>query len=77
MLRIAFQNQKKDFKELKNRELRERQIKITKEIGELFFQTINKPVGDMDKFEQKEIMKKVTFAKNTSYNWLINYTLSS
>ena len=26
----------------------------------------------MHQFEKKEVMKKRTFAKNTSYDWLIN-----
>ena len=27
----------------------------------------------MDKFEEKEMMKKRSFAKNDWYNWLISY----
>ena len=27
----------------------------------------------MDKFDEKEMMKKRLFAKNTCYDWLVNY----
>ena len=56
----------KDFIALKDRE-----VKIKREIEELFFKSSIVSVDDMDKFEQKE-MKKIKPIKNTSYDWLIN-----
>ena len=50
---------KKDFIELKDRKL-----KIIRQIKELFFKSIIVSVGDMDKSEQKE-MKKIRTIKNT------------
>ena len=32
---------------------------------------------DIDKFEKEEIIKKIPLAKNTWYDWLINYILNS
>ena len=57
----------KDFIELKDKE-----VKIKREIEELFFKPIIVSLDDMDKFEQKEI-KKVRPIKDTWYDWLINY----
>ena len=53
----------KVFKEIKDRELRDMKSKIRKEIEELFLKPINVSINDMDKFEEKEMMKKITFAK--------------
>ena len=39
---------------------------------ELFFKPINVSIDDMDKFEQKEMKKKIPI-KNPLYNRLINY----
>ena len=61
----------KDFIELKDSELKDREVKIKREIEELFFKSIIVSVDDMDKFEQKE-MKKIEPIKNTWYDWLIN-----
>ena len=47
-----------DFIELKDRELRDREVKIKREIEELFLKPIIVSLDDMDKFEQKE-MKKI------------------
>ena len=68
----SFLELEKDFIESKDRELRDREVKIKKEIEELFFQAIMVSKDDMDKFEQKEI-KKIRPIKNIWYNWLINY----
>ena len=57
----------KGFIELKDRELR-----IKREIEKLFFKPIIVLMDDMDKFEQKEI-KEIRPIKNSWYNWLINY----
>ena len=62
----------KDFIELKDSDLNDREVKIKREIEELFFKPIIVSIDDMDKFEQKE-MKKIRPVKNTWYDFLINY----
>ena len=62
----------KDFIEFKDRELKDREIKIKKDIGELFFKPIMVSIHDLDKLEQKE-MKRTRPIKNTWYGWFINY----
>ena len=57
---------------MKDRELKDREIKIKSEIEELFFKLIIVSIDDMDKFEQKEV-KKIKPIKNTWYDWSINY----
>ena len=47
----------KDFIELKDRELKDREVKIKRVIEELFFKPIIVYIDDMDKFEEKEIIK--------------------
>ena len=47
----------KDFLELKDRELKDKQVKIKREIEELFFKQIIVSMDDMDKFEEKEMKK--------------------
>lgn len=37
------------------------------------FEPIILSLNHMDKFDEKEMMKKKTFAKNNWQNWLINY----
>ena len=64
----------RDFEELKDRELRDREIKLRKEIEELFFKSINVSIDDMNKFEENEETKKRPFAKSTWYVWLISYS---
>ena len=54
----------KDFIELKDRELKQRELKIKREIEELFFKPIIVSVDDMDKFKEKEI-KKIWPVKST------------
>ena len=39
-------------------------MKIRREIEELIFKPINQFIDDMDKFEEKELMKKRPLAKN-------------
>ena len=56
----------------RERELKDREVKIKREIEELFFKSIIVSIDDMDKFELKE-MKKIRSIKNTWYDWLINY----
>ena len=53
-------------------ELKDREVKIKKEIEQLFFKAIMVSIDDMDNFEQKE-MKKIRTIKKTWYRWLINY----
>ena len=63
---------KKDFVELRDRELKDIEVKIKREIEELFFKPIIMSIDDMGKFEQNE-MKKKRPIRNTWYNWLINF----
>ena len=62
----------KVFIELKDKELKDREVKIKREIEEIFFKQIIVSIDDMNKLEQKE-MKKIRPIKNTLYDWLINY----
>ena len=62
----------KGFKELKDSKLKDREVKIKREIEVLFFKPIIVSIDDMDKFEQKE-MKKIGRIKNSCYDWFINY----
>ena len=64
----------KDFTELKDRVLKDREVKNKREIEELFFKLIIVSSDEMDKFQQKQ-MKKIRPIKNTLYYWLINYIL--
>ena len=56
----------KDFIELKDRG-----VKIKREIENLFLKLIIMSIDDMEKFEQKE-MEKIRSIKNIRYDWLIN-----
>ena len=60
----------KDFIELKDSELKDRNVKIKRDKEELFFKLITVSIDDMDKFERKEI-KKIRPIRNTWYDWLI------
>ena len=64
MVKNRFLELEKDFTELKDRELKDREVKIKREIEELFFKLIIVSVDDMDRFEKKE-MKKIRPIKNT------------
>ena len=64
----------RDFTELKDRVLKDREVKNKREIEELFFKLIIVSSDEMDKFQQKQ-MKKIRPIKNTWYYWLINYIL--
>ena len=59
----------KDFIELKDTELKDRNIRIKNEIEELFTMPIIVNIDDMDRFEEE--MKKIRPVKNTWFNWLI------
>ena len=48
----------KNFKKFKDRDLKDREEKIGREIGELFYKPIIVSKDDMDKLEKQE-MKKV------------------
>ena len=61
----------KDFIDLKDIELKDKEIKIKKEIEKLFFKPTFVSMEDMDWFEDEE-MKKISPNKNTWYDWLIN-----
>ena len=52
ILKCYYQNQK-DFIDLKDRELKDREIKLKREIEELFFKLIFFPIEDMDWFEKR------------------------
>ena len=52
-------------------ELKDRGVKIKREIENLFLKLIIMSIDDMEKFEQKE-MKKIRPIKNIRYDWLIN-----
>ena len=54
----------KEFIELKDIELKDREVKIKREIEELFFKPIIVSLDDMDKFEQRE-KKKIRLIKST------------
>ena len=47
----------KDFAELKDSELKDREVKIKTEMEKLFFKPIIMSIDDMDTFEKKEIRK--------------------
>ena len=57
---------------MKDIELKYREVKIKREIEELFLKPVIASIDDIDKFEQKE-MKKIKSIKNAWYDWLINY----
>ena len=57
---------------MKDRKLKDTEVKIKRAIEELFFKSIILSIDDMDKFEQKN-MRKISPIKNTWYDWLINY----
>ena len=54
----------KDVIESKDREFKDREMKIKREIEELFFKPIIVSIYDRDKFEEKK-MKKIKPIKNT------------
>ena len=62
----------KDFIDLKDKELKDRKVKIKREMEEVFFKPIIVSIDDMDQFEEKE-MKKIRPIKIIWYDWLINY----
>ena len=51
--------------------LKDREVKIKREIEELFLKPIMGSIDDIDKFELQEV-KKIRPIKNTWYDWLIN-----
>ena len=57
--------------ELKDRELKDGEVKTKREIEELSFKAIILSIDDMDTLEEKE-MKKIRPIKNTWYEWLVN-----
>ena len=61
----------KDFIELKDIELKDREV-IIKRDRTAIFKPIIVSVDDMAKFEQNEIKKKRPI-ENTWYDWLLNY----
>ena len=63
---------KKDFIDLKGKELKDRKVKIKREMKEVFFKPIIVSIDDMDQFEEEE-MKEIRLIKIIWYDWLINY----
>ena len=59
----------KSFIELKDRCLKDRELKIKREIEELYFKPIIVSIDNMDKSEQKET-KKISPIKNIWYDSL-------
>ena len=72
MQKIQFLKLKNSLSESKDQRIKRREMKIIREIEELFLKPII--IDDMGKFDRKEMKKKKPI-KNTWYNWLINYTL--
>ena len=62
----------KDFIELEDRKLKDREVKIKREIEKHFLKPIIVFIDDIGKFEEKE-MKKIRPIKNTCFDWLIYY----
>ena len=58
------------YNNIYKRERKDREVKIKREIEELFFKPIIVSTDDMDELKQKE-MKKIRPIKNTWYDWLI------
>ena len=52
-----------DFIKLKDAELKDREIRIKKEIQELFIKSIIFSVGDMDTFEEEKMERKTQLKK--------------
>ena len=61
----------KDFSELKDGKLKDREVKIKRTIEKLFFKPIILPIDDMEKSEQKEL-NKIRAMRSTWYDCLIN-----
>ena len=57
---------------MKYRELKYREVKIKREIEEVFFKPTIAYTDDMDNFEQIK-MKKVKPIESAWYDWFINY----
>ena len=57
---------------MKDRELKNTEMRSKREVVELFFKPIIVSIDGRDKFEQKET-KKIRPINNTWYDWLINY----
>ena len=64
----------KGVMKLKDKELKDREEKIKRDIEELFYKVINMSKDDMDKFEEQE-MKKIRPIKKSWYNRLIKETM--
>ena len=59
----------KDFTELKDTELKNREVKIKRDTEELFFKPIMVPIGDIDRFEKEKEMKKIKPIKRKKCRW--------
>ena len=45
---------------MKDRDLKDREVKIERKIEEIFFKSVTVSIDDMDRFEKKEIKKDQT-----------------
>ena len=63
----------KDFIELKDIELKDREVKIKRKIEELLFKPTMISIDDMNSFESKKQMRKPRPTENTWHDWLIKY----
>ena len=63
----------KDFKEFRYRKSKDREVKLRSEIEVLFFKPIIVLIDNMDRFEEKEIIKKRAIVKNPRFEGSINY----
>ena len=72
MVKNSLLQLEKDFTELNDIELKDRETKIKREIEKLFLKPIFVSKDDMDRFEKKE-MKKIRPFEKTWYHWLISY----
>ena len=59
---------------MKDKELKDREVKIKREIEELFFKPITVSIDDMDRFELKEMKKKGPI-KNTIVSSRVRHPL--
>ena len=60
----------KYFMESRDRDLKDREVKIKREIEELFLEPIIESKDNMNRFEKKK--RPITPIKKTWYDWLIN-----
>ena len=70
--KYSFRIRKGFYRVERYRTQRDREVKIKREIQELFLKPIIVSIDGMDKLDKKE-MKKIRPFKNTWFDWFINY----